>query len=319
MTAITGTRISFDEAIAEALRLEMHRDPALVLFTAVPGGAAAELLESFGPDRVVETHAAGAALVLAACGAAEEGLRPICELGPAEAGPSALDQIVELAAIHAANLDLASPLTVRLRWGDPLTAGGAAAADPLAWLIGAEGIKVVAPATAADAKGLTVAAVRDEDPVCILEHAGLRAVVDPVPEGSHLVEIGSARLAAQGEQMTMVAHGPGVPVAEAAAQQLESVADLIDLRTLQPLDAEAVLASVRKTGRLLVVESGGGANRVTAQLISAVWERAFEYLDAPPRRVRLRSPAGWTESSQPGQPDDDVETIKGVSRELLEY
>lgn len=318
MTA-TGTRISFDEAVTEALRLEMHRDPALVLFTASPGGVAAELLEGFGPDRVVETHAAGAALVLAACGAAEEGLRPICELGPAEAGPSALDQIAELGAIHAANLDVASPLTVRLRWGDPLAAGGAAAADPLAWLIGAEGIKVVAPATAADAKGLTVAAVRDEEPVCILEHASLRAAADPVPEGAHLVEIGNARIVCEGEQMTMVAHGPGVPVAEAAAQQLDSAAELFDLRTLQPLDSEAVLASVRKTGRLLVIEAGGGANRITAQLISAVWERTFEYLDAPPRRVRLGSPASRTGPTGPQQPDDDAETIKGVSRELLDY
>jgi pyruvate/2-oxoglutarate/acetoin dehydrogenase E1 component len=317
---VTGTQISFDEAVTEALRLEMHRDPALIMFTAAPNGVAGRLLETFGTDRVVETHSVGATLVLAACGAAQEGLRPVCELGPADAGAAALDQIAELAAIHAADLDTASPLTVRLSWGDPLTAGGAAATDPLAWLIGAEGIKVVAPATAADAKGLTVAAVRDRDPVCVLEHAWLRAEDGPVPEGAHVVAIGSARLVREGGRMTIVTHGAGVSATEAAADRIDGAADLIDLRTLQPLDTEAVLTSVRKTGRVLFAEPGGVANRVTAQLVSAIWEQAFEYLDAPPRRIRLCSPERGGPLADGGRVwETDVDAVEEISRELLEY
>jgi pyruvate/2-oxoglutarate/acetoin dehydrogenase E1 component len=317
---ITGTQISFDEAVTEALRLEMHRDPALIMFTTTPDGIAGRLLGTFGADRVVETHSAGAALVLAACGAAEEGLRPICELGPADGGAAALDQIAELAAIHAADLDTASPVTVRLSWGDPLTAGGAAAVDPLAWLLGADGVKVVAPATAADAKGLTVAAVRDRDPVCVLEHAWLRTEDGPVPEGTHLVSIGSARLAREGTGMTIVTHGAGVSASEAAADRLDGAAELIDLRTLQPLDTDAVLTSVRKTGRVLFAEPGGVANRVTSQLVSAIWEQAFEYLDAPPRRVRLSSPERGGPHADGGRVwESDVDAVEEISRDLLEY
>jgi 2-oxoisovalerate dehydrogenase E1 component beta subunit len=318
--SVNGTRISFDEAVAEALRLEMHRDPALIVFTAESEGTASRLLETFGADRIVETRAVGGALVLAACGAAQEGLRPICELGPADAGAAALDQIAELGAIHAADLDAAGPLTVRLSWGDPLTAGGAAATDPLAWLIGAEGIKVVAPATAADAKGLTVAAVRDPDPVCVLEHAWLRDEDGPVPEGTHMVAIGRARLAREGTRMTVVTHGAGVSATEAGADRLEGAADVIDLRTLQPLDTDAVLTSVRKTGRILFAEPGGAANRVTAQLVSAIWEQAFECLDAPPRRLRLHSPERGGPLADDGRVwEDDVDAVEETSRELLEY
>ncbi len=319
MTSVTGTRISFDEAIAEALRMEMHRDPSMVIFSATSNGVAGQLANLFGPERVIETHAVGAPIVLAASGAAEEGMRPVCELGPAEAGPAALDQIAELAAIHAANLGTMRPLTVRLSWGDPLAAGGVAATDPLCWLLGAEGLKVVAPATAADAKGLTIAAVRDPDPVCVLEHAALRAAIDPVPEGAHLVEIGRARLVCEGAAMTIVTHGAAVAVAEQTISDHDLDADLLDLRTLQPLDSAAVLTSVRKTGRVLFVEPLAAAHRVTAELVSAVWEEAFEYLDAPPRRVRLGEPATVIAVNGAGPRSEDVETIKGASRELLAY
>lgn len=318
--ALTAARISFDEAIAESLLLEMHRDPALVVLTAGGDGVAGRLAGTFGPDRVIEADDAGGALVLAACGAAQEGLRVVCELGPADAGPEGLDQIAELAAIHAAGLDPACPVTVRLAWGDPLTAGGAAAADPLAWLIGAEGIKVVAPATAADAKGLTLAAVRDADPVCVLEHAWLLGEDGPVPEGAHMVEIGSARLAREGAGITVVSHGAGVSAAEAAADRVGDEVDLIDLRTLQPLDLPAVLTSVRKTGRVVLTEPEPAANRVTTGLVSALFEQAFEYLDAPPRRVRLRSSESGGRLADGGRVwHEDVAAVEEACRELARY
>jgi len=311
--ALTATTISFEDAIAESLLLELHRDPSLVVVTASDRGVAGRLAQTFDPERVIEVDAAGAALVLAACGAAQQDRRVICELGAAEAGPEGLDQLAELAAIHAAGLDPALPVTARLAWGDPLTAGGAAASDPLAWLIGAEGIKVVAPATAADAKGLTLAAIRDPEPVCVLEHASLLAQEGPVPEGAHTVEIGRARLVREGAQMTMICHGAGMPTAEAAAERLGDGVELLDLRTLQPLDVEAVLSSVRKTGRVLIVEPEPAANRVTAQLVSAFWERAFEHLDAPPRRVRVR-PAGAG-----GTWDEDLTELEEACRDLVRY
>lgn len=318
--ALTATRIRFDEAIAESLLLEMHRDPDLVVITASHDGIAGRLEQTFGPDRVIEVNAAGAGLVLAACGAAQEGLRVVCELGAAEAGPEGLDQIAELAAIYAAGLDPAPPVTVRLAWGNPLTAGGAAAADPLAWLIGAEGIKVLAPATAADAKGLTLAAIRDPGPVCVLEHADLLAQEGAVPEGAHTVEIGRARLAREGSRLTILCHGTGVPIAEAAADRVGDGVELIDLRTLQPLDLPAVLTSVRKTGRALLVEADRAANRITAQLAAALTEHAFEQLDAPPRRIRLGSAAaGAHPAGDERVRHEDVVALEEACRELDRY
>jgi 2-oxoisovalerate dehydrogenase E1 component beta subunit len=313
MEAVTGTRITFDDAIAEALRMEMHRDPAVVCFFSSPGRVARELADSFGTERVIETTAVGAPLVLAASGAAQEGLRVVCELGPGESGAGALDQIAEIAALNFTNGGV-SPVTVRLNWGDALAGGGAAAVDPLAHLLGTAGLKLVEPATAADAKGLMVSAVRDDMPVCVLEDSALRGTVDPVPEGSHVVEIGRARLAREGDELSVVAHGGAVGPAEAALDQDGTAADLIDLRTLQPLDTAAVLTSVRKTGRVLFVEPPSGTPRVTSELVSEVWQSAFEFLDAPPRRLRLR---GGHENGH--RPEDAVRMIRREADELRSY
>ena len=313
MTPVAGTRIKYEEAVTEALRMEMHRDPAVVCFFSSPGRVSHGLAESFGNDRVIETTAVGAPLVLAASGAAQEGLRVVCELGPGETGGAALDQIAELAAVHAAN-DGPSPVTVRLAWGDVLSGGGAPARDPLARLLGSEGLKVVEPATAADAKGLIVSAVRDDSPVCILEQAGLRETVGTVPEGSHVVEIGRARMVREGVNLSVIAHGSAVATAETALERAELDADLLDLRTLQPLDTAAVLTSVRKTGRILFVEPPNGTPRVTSELVSAVWETAFEHLDAPPRRIRLHD-----HRVNGHGPVADVDTIVNECYELRSY
>jgi pyruvate/2-oxoglutarate/acetoin dehydrogenase E1 component len=313
MTPATGTRITFDDAVAEALRMEMHRDPALVCFFSSQGRVMRELADSFGTDRVIETTAVGAPLILAASGAAQEGLRVVCELGPGESGAGALDQIADVAALNFTNGG-ASPVTIRLNWGDPLAGGGAPGVDPLAHLLGTAGLKVVEPATAADAKGLMVSAVRDDMPVCLFEHALLRGSVDTVPEGSHTVEIGRARLVEEGDEVSVVAHGPAVAPAEEAMRQDGVTGDLLDLRTLQPLDTDAVLTSVRKTGRVLFVEPPEGTPRVTSELVSEIWESAFEYLDAPPRRIRLR---GGHENGH--GPEDAVRMIRRECDELRSY
>jgi pyruvate/2-oxoglutarate/acetoin dehydrogenase E1 component len=301
MTAPAGTQLDFAGAIVEALRMEMHRDPSVVCMSAAPGRVTRELETAFGSRRMIQTSAVGAPIILAAAGAAQEGMRPVCELGPREGGPAALEQVSELGAIHAAG-DSPGAVTVRIAWGDSLAGGGAAGADPLGFLLGFEGLKVVEPATPADAKGLTASALRDDDPVCVLEHVSLLEQVGTVPEGAHAVEIGRARLDREGERLTVIAHGIGLAPAQQALDDIDVDADLLDLRTVQPLDVDAVLTSVRKTGRVLFVESAGGGQRVTTALVSAIWEQAFEHLDAPPRRVRISEssngsgPAAITES-----------------------
>jgi pyruvate/2-oxoglutarate/acetoin dehydrogenase E1 component len=305
----SGSRISYEEAITEALRLEMYRDSSVVLFSS--GGSAPELARLFGAERVVEGITPAAPVVLAAAGAAGEGQRPVCEVSAT--GPGPLDHIAELGALHASNGGGSAPVTVCLRFGGALADGGAAGRDPGAWLVGAPGVKVVEPATPADAKGLLTAAIRDPEPVCVLEHIACLDSVDMVPEGGHVVELGRARLVREGERLTLVAHGAAVALAEEAAEQIDLDADVLDLRSLQPLDREGVLTSVSKTGRLVIVEPSPSAARVTAELISQIWQEAFEYLDAPPRRIRIG------EGVPDAEADRDVEAIMETCLELLGY
>jgi pyruvate/2-oxoglutarate/acetoin dehydrogenase E1 component len=283
---LAGTQIKFSDAVVETLRSEMHRDPAVVCLISERGRVSGELAHAFGDDRLIDVGAVGGAIVLAAAGAADEGLRPVCELVGRDGGSSALAAVAELGAMHESGASRC-PVTIRIAWGEPDGGGIAAESDPLGFLLGAAGLKIVEPATAADAKGLMASALADADPVCVLEHAALAGTVGQVPEGAHTVEIGRARLARSGERLTVVAHGVGVARAERTLEETGIDADLVDLRTLQPLDAPAVLTSLRKTGRLLVVESGAGRDRVTSALVSLTWEEGFELLDAPPKRVGM--------------------------------
>jgi pyruvate/2-oxoglutarate/acetoin dehydrogenase E1 component len=157
------------------------------------------------------------------------------------------------------------------------------------------------------------AAIRDPEPVCVLEHASFAGSVGVVPEGAHLVEIGRARLAREGDRVTVVAHGAAVPLAEHAAKEIDLDADVLDLRTLQPLDAAAVLTSVAKTGKLVIVEPSASTAPVTAALVAAIWEHAFERLDGPFRRV--------TVGEHPKSEDatGDVEAIMEACLELAAY
>ncbi|MGH2950777.1 MAG: transketolase C-terminal domain-containing protein, partial [Solirubrobacterales bacterium] len=174
-------------------------------------------------------------------------------------------------------------------------------------------VKVVAPASPADAKGLLTAAVRDPEPVCVLHHASFAGSVGVVPEGAHLVEIGRARLSREGDRVTVVAHGAAVPLAERAAKEIDLDADVLDLRTLQPLDHAAVLTSVRKTGKLVIAEPSAAAAPVTAALVAAIWEGAFEHLDGPPRRVTVG------ERPEADDTTADVEAIMEACLELVAY
>jgi pyruvate/2-oxoglutarate/acetoin dehydrogenase E1 component len=181
---------------------------------------------------------------------------------------------------------IAVPLVVRLPSGGGFSGGPFHSQNPEAWFMQIPGLKVAAPATAADAKGLLTAAIRDPNPVCFLEHKGLyRSVRGPVPSGEHLVPLGKARVARSGSELSVIAYGSAVLLAERAAAELDAEIEVIDLRTVVPLDRDAVLASARKTGKVLVAHEATASAGVGAEVAALVTEHAFEHLDAPVRRI----------------------------------
>jgi pyruvate/2-oxoglutarate/acetoin dehydrogenase E1 component len=314
VTTASVTKISHREALSEALRIEMGRDPNVICI------GAAELLSPiiegldrvFGEDRILSLGWAERTVVGMAVGMAFEGSRPICELTAAELPSRGLDQLAEAAELHHRE-GVAVPIVVRVRCGDATAAG---ASDPEGWLLSIQGLSVVAPATPADAKGLLTSAVRDPGPVCFLEHEDLYEEIEEVPEGGHRVPIGEARLVGEGTRAVVVAYGSGVGPAIRAAAELEAGIAVLDLRTLGPLDRDAVLDGVRRSGKMLLVEETPSFSAVSRLVTATIWEGAFEYLDAPLRRVSLAAAAGE------GRDERDAAraaTINEACCELLAY
>ena len=260
--ATTATReMTYLEAISDALREEMRRDETVFCIGEDIGafGGAFKVtdgfFEEFGTARVLDTPLAENLIVGAAVGAAIEGMKPVAEMQFSDFISCGFDQLVNVAAKMHYRQGVSVPMVVRLPSGGGFSGGPFHSQNPEAWFLQAPGLKVVAPATAADAKGLLTAAIRDPNPVCYLEHKGLyRYVKEEVPEGEHVVELGKARVARAGEpgEMTVIAYGSAVHLALQAAEQLGEDIEVIDLRSLCPLDTEAVLASARKTGKVLV-------------------------------------------------------------------
>jgi 2-oxoisovalerate dehydrogenase E1 component beta subunit len=196
------------------------------------------------------------------------------------------DQLVNVAAKLHYRQSVAVPMVVRLPSGGGFSGGPFHSQNPEAWFLQTPGLKVVAPATAADAKGLLVSAIRDPNPVCYLEHKGLyRHVKDEVPEGEYAIPLGKARIARAGGELTVIAYGSSVHLALRAAEELEEDIEVLDLRSLCPLDHEAVLDSVRKTGKALVAHEATRSCGVGAEVAALITEHAFEDLDAPVRRL----------------------------------
>jgi 2-oxoisovalerate dehydrogenase E1 component beta subunit len=242
--------------------------------------------EEFGTDRVMDTPLAENAIIGAAVGAAIEGLRPVCEMQFSDFIACGFDQLVNVAAKMHYRQGVAVPMVVRLPTGGGFSGGPFHSQNPEAWLLQAPGLKVVAPATAADAKGLLVSAIRDSNPVCFLEHKGLyRRVRGEVPEGDYSVPIGVARIAREGTEATVIAYGSTVALALDAVEELGADVEVVDLRTLCPLDRETILASARKTGKVLVAHEATRSCGVGAEVAALISEEAFEDLDAPIRRL----------------------------------
>jgi len=286
------------EAIREGLWEEMEHDPNVFLLgedIGAYGGAfkvTAGFFEHFGERRVVDTPISEAAIVGAAIGAGLMGLRPVAEMQFADFISCGFDQIVNFAAKCRYRWNAAVPMVVRAPSGGGIHGGPFHSQNPEMWFVRTPGLKVVAPATAYDAKGLIKAAIRDNDPVIFFEHKALyRRIKEELPAEDYTVPIGQAKVAREGRDLTIVTYGAMLWTALEAAGKLagEGIsAEVVDLRTLLPLDRDTVLASVKKTSRVLLLHEDTRTGGLAGELAASIMESAFEYLDAP--ILRLTAP-----------------------------
>lgn len=286
------------QAINQALREEMTRDPDVFIAGEGVGVSihdnpmfpTAGLLDAFGPGRIKDTPVSEAAIAGLAVGASEAGLKPVVEIMFNPFFTLASDMIVN----HAAKLRYLSggkssfPLVVRMKSGVGIGAGCQHSHNLEAWAAHCPGLKVVMPATPVDAKGLLKSAIRDPNPVIFIEDMMLYFVPGPVPEEEYLIPIGKADLKRPGRDVTVVTWSKMLGVAMTAADQLAGdgvEVEIIDLRTLTPLDEETILASVQKTGRLVVLHEATRTGGFAGEIAAVVMEKAFAVLKAPLRRV----------------------------------
>ncbi|HEX3743798.1 MAG TPA: alpha-ketoacid dehydrogenase subunit beta [Bryobacteraceae bacterium] len=283
------------EAIREGLWEEMERDPNVFLLgedIGVYGGAfkvTAGFIEHFGEKRVVDTPISEAAIAGAAIGAGLMGLRPVAEMQFADFITCGFDQIVNFAAKCRYRWGAAVPIVVRAPSGGGIHGGPFHSQNPEMWFVRTPGLKVVAPATAYDAKGLIKSAIRDNDPVIFFEHKGLyRKIKEELPTEEYTVPIGKAKVVREGSDLTIVTYGSMVWVALEAADKLAlegAAVEIVDLRTLVPLDRETVCTSVRKTGKVLLLHEDTRTGGMAGELAASITESVWEFLDGPIVRV----------------------------------
>lgn len=297
----------YAEALRTALREEMQRDPTVWLMgedIAVYGGVfkvSKDLLEEFGPERVRDTPISEQTLTAMAVTAAMAGTRPVLEIMYADFLPLSVDALMNQASIYNYiwNGQVTMPFVLRTQGGGGAGAGAQHSKSLDALVAHIPGIKVVAPATAADAKGLLKAAIRDDHPVVFLEHKLLYNSRDEVPDGDHVVEIGKARIVREGSDVSIIASSKMVVDALKAADALsqEGVsAEVVDLRTLRPLDRDTIRASIAKTHHAVVVNEGWRFCGYAAELSATIMETCFDELDAPVERVATHDiPIPYTE------------------------
>jgi len=289
--------LTYLEALREGLREEMRRDERVFILGEDVGryGGAFKVTEGFfdefGEGRVIDTPISEAAIVGAAAGAAHLGMRPVAEMQFIDFISCAYDMLTNYVATARYRAGLACPMVVRGPCGGYVRGGPFHSQNPEAAFLHTPGLKIVCPATARDAKGLIKAAIRDDDPVLYFEHKYLyRRIKEAVPEDGDLVTpIGRARTALEGRDLSIVTYSAMVWKALEAAQQLEKEdglrVEVLDLRTLLPMDDEAILATVRKTNRVMVVHEDTRTGGVAGEIAARINEGAFEWLDAPVLRV----------------------------------
>ncbi len=288
--------IAFRDALREALRQEMQRDPAVFLMgedIARYGGAYAVtkgLLQEFGAERVIDTPMSEGTIVGAAAGAAMIGGRPVAEIMYVDFMTFAMDQLVNQAAkIHYMfGGQIRVPLVVRTQQGTGRGAGAQHSQSLEAWFAHIPGLKVVAPSTPADAKGLLKSAIRDDNPVVFLEHKALYPLKGDVPEDEYLTPLGKADVKREGSDVTLISYSQTLQLALQAADALASEgidAEVLDLRSLRPLDIETVIASVSKTKRAVIAHEAALTGGVGAEISARLNEALFGELRAPIARV----------------------------------
>jgi 2-oxoisovalerate dehydrogenase E1 component beta subunit len=327
--ATAGVEIFYLEAIRQALFEEMERDERVFVLgqdVGVYGGAfkATEgLQERFGKDRVLDTPLAEEAIVGGAIGAAMRGMRPVAEMQFIDFISRAFDLLTNFAAKNRYRTGVGVPMVVRGPSGAGVHGGPYHSQSPEMYFVKTPGLKVVAPATAYDAKGLLKAAIRDDDPVIFLEHKFLyRRVKDRVPEEDYVVPIGKAAVRRAGRDLTIVTYGAMLWTALEAAEILAKdgvSAEVLDLRTLLPLDEEAILASVRRTGKCLILHEDTRTGGLGAEIAATVSEKAFEWLDGP--ILRVTAPDTPVPYSPPLEEAflPNVNTLLAAVRKLVRY
>jgi len=284
------------DALRDAMAEEMRRDDKVFLIgeeVAQYQGAykvSRELLQEFGDKRVVDTPITEHGFAGLGVGAAMAGLKPIVEFMTFNFAMQAIDHIINSAAktLYMSGGQIRAGIVFRGPNGAASRVGAQHSQDYSAWYAQVPGLKVIAPYDAADAKGLLKAAIRDPNPVVFLEHEMMYGLEFDVPEGDHVLPIGKAKVRREGTDVTITAHSRMVGFALQAAEQLaaEGIScEVVDLRTLRPLDHETIVQSVKKTSRLVSAEEGWGPMGVGAEVVARVIEHAFDYLDAPPLRV----------------------------------
>jgi acetoin:2,6-dichlorophenolindophenol oxidoreductase subunit beta len=292
-----GTReISLAQAVNEALAEELRRDPTVFLIgedvaeAGTPFKVTSGLVEEFGPERVLDSPISEAGITGIGLGAAMTGMRPVVDIMFGDFLTLVMDQLANQAAKahYMSGGRLQAPLTVRTTLGATRRSAAQHSQSLHAWVSHVPGLKVALPSTPYDAKGLLKTAIRDDNPVVFFEDKMMFAVKGPVPDGEYTIPFGVADVKREGEDMTIVATSSMGYVALEAADRLaeEGVsAEVIDPRTLVPLDRETLVASAKKTGRVLVVDEGHRSYGASAELAATIAEEAFYWLDAPVRRA----------------------------------
>jgi pyruvate/2-oxoglutarate/acetoin dehydrogenase E1 component len=284
------------EAVNDALHVEMERDATVMVMGEDVGRlggvfrATAGLQERFGHDRCVDTPLAEAGILGTAVGLCMAGWRPVCEMQYDAFSYPALDQLINHVGRYRWRTrgTMEFPLTIRMPYGGGVRAPELHDDSPETYYVHTPGVKVAIPSTPADAKGLLAAAIRDPDPVVVLEPKLVyRTARGEVPEGEHVVQLGKARVAREGTDVTLVAYGAMVPLAERAAEALagEASCEILDLRTLKPLDEETLVASVAKTGRAVIVQEAPRVCGFAAEVAAVLAEKAMFDLHGPVLRV----------------------------------
>jgi pyruvate/2-oxoglutarate/acetoin dehydrogenase E1 component len=320
------TELAYVDAVSQGLFDAMREDERVVVLGQDVGhfGGAFRvtrgMLDEFGPNRIIDMPISESAMVGAGVGLAVDGLRPVVEMQFADFISCGFDAVVNVAGKLWFRQRLPVPLVLRLPSGGGFSGGPFHSQNPEGWFMHAPGLKVVAPSTAEDAKGLLIAAVRDPNPVLFMEHKHLyRRVKGEVAEGSYETPF-SARVAREGTDLTVIAYGAMVHTALEATEELDGASvEVLDLRSLVPLDEEAILASVRKTSKVVIVDEANRTCAAGAQVAAVIAERGWEELDGPV--VRVATPdvpipfSPTLEQAVLPQVDD----VKEACRELLAY